>query len=347
MERYENRVSNNTSQEVIKVGIIGLGVGEKHAREYQKHPKCKIITLCDFSEDKLKNYGRKYKTVKLTKHADEILTDPEIDAVSIASYDNYHYEQVMKAINNNKHIFIEKPLCLFEDEAIKIKRALENRPDIKLSSNLNLRTSPRFKWLKKYINDGGMGEIFYMEGDYLWGRLYKLTDGWRGEMPYYSIVHGASIHLVDLLYWLINDKVIEVCSYGNKIASKNSKCPYNDFNVSLLKFSNGILAKVTGNAGAVYPHYHGVKVYGTKATFINGMEKGQMFESNDPQKRPIEIMEEYLGNEKGSLIRSFIDSILYDKEPEVTKFDVFNVMSVCFAIEKAAKESKIVDVTYI
>lgn len=96
---------------MLKAGIIGLGVGEKHIEGYLRHPDCKVVALCDFSDEKLAMARKKYPDMKITNVADEILNDAEIDVVSIASYDNYHYEQIVRAIANNKH-FLWKNLCV-------------------------------------------------------------------------------------------------------------------------------------------------------------------------------------------------------------------------------------------
>ena len=70
---------------MINVGIIGLGVGEKHIEGYQAHAGCRVVALCDLNASKLKRAKTKYPGMHLTKNADEILTDQSIQAVSIAS----------------------------------------------------------------------------------------------------------------------------------------------------------------------------------------------------------------------------------------------------------------------
>ena len=198
----------------LRAGVIGLGVGEEHIAGYQSHPDCAVVALCDFSDEKLRTVGAKYPGIRLSSQAGEVLQDPEIDVVSIASYDNYHYEQIVQAINYDKHIFVEKPLCLYENEAAHIRALLEQKPSLKMSSNLILRMSPRFRLLKQMITNGEMGQLFYVEGDYNYGRFYKITDGWRGKIDYYSAVCGGGVHMVDLLLWLTRDRVVEVAAYG-------------------------------------------------------------------------------------------------------------------------------------
>lgn len=331
----------------LRVGIIGLGVGEAHIQGYNSHPECEVVALCDFSDEKLKVARDKYKNLKLSSDADEIIEDTEIDVVSIASYDNYHFEQIKKAIANDKHIFVEKPICLYEEEAIKAREFLDNKPHLKMSSNLILRKVPRFNLLKKKIENGDIGRLFYVEGDYNYGRLHKITQGWRGKIDFYSIVYGGGVHMIDLLLWLTNDKITEVSAYGTNIATKGTDFRYNDTVVSILKFESGMIGKMSANFSCVFPHFHSLSIYGTKATFVNGFENGSWFNSQGADLEHNRISEAYPGTHKGDLIYSFIESILQDTKAEVDKEDVFDSMSVCFAIEKAVKESKPVKVKYI
>jgi len=332
----------------LRIGIIGLGVGEKHIEGYQKHPNCEVVALCDFSEEKLRKVREEYPRIYTTKSADEIIDNDDIDIVSIASFDNYHFEQAAKSLQKNKHIFVEKPLCLFREEAEEIKKILDKKPDLKISLNLNLRTSPLFKWLKKSINSGELGQIFYIEGDYLWGRVNKLTDGWRKEMHFYSIIHGAAVHMVDLLIWLTGMVPVEVEGYGNQISTHGSDLHYNDFAVFVLKFDNGMVAKISASGGCVHPHFHKVEVWGTKQTFVHDINGTSLITSCDFRQKPLEIHKDYPGKQKGEIIYSFIDSILSNvSQALVPPEDVFKTMSVCFAAEEAIKKGRPVTIKYI
>ncbi|MBU4373599.1 MAG: Gfo/Idh/MocA family oxidoreductase [Euryarchaeota archaeon] len=331
------------------MGIIGLGVGGKHIPAFDSHPACQVTALCDFSKRKLFAFTKHCPTAKSTQNADEILEDPAIDVVSIASFDNYHFEQVLKAIRNRKHVFVEKPLCLHYNEALEIKKAIEQYPELRISSNLNLRTCPRFKRLREAVRLGELGRIFYLEGDYLWGRIHKLKDGWRKDIPVYSIILGAAVHMIDLVMWVVGSKPIEVQGYGNRIATAGTPMRYNDFGVVLLRFENSTLAKISGNGGCMHPHFHRVAVYGTEKTFLHELSGGIWLESRDPKAKPTDIAEEYPGvTEKGKIITSFIDSILDEAaEPIVPVGDVFDTMSVCFAAERSIQERKPIMIEYI
>jgi len=333
----------------LKVGIIGLGVGEKHIPAFESHPACEVVALCDFSKKKLAEMAIRYPKISQTTDSDEITNNMDIDVVSVASFDNYHFEQVSNSIINEKHVFVEKPLCLDLHEAVEIRRLLNESHGICLSSNLNLRTCPMFIYLKELVQSGDIGEVFYLEGDYLWGRIHKLTDGWRKDMPFYSIVYGAAVHMIDLLMWITQMKPVEVKGYGNRIATAHSDLKYNDFSAILLKFENGMIAKVSANSGCVYPHFHKVSVYGTSKTFFHDIMGGKIVTSREPQSEIISVKKNYPAvGEKAKVITTFIDSILdSDAEAIVSTKDVFDTMSVCFAAEKAINEGMNVLVKFI
>ncbi len=330
----------------LKAGIIGLGVGEQHIAGYNAHPQCEVTRVWRVADERLEQVLARHPGLKAARNADEILEDPEIDVVSIASFDDHHYDQALQAIRNGKHAFIEKPICLYKDQAQAIRSLLKTRPEIKISSNLILRLSPRFKRIKRMIEQGEFGQLFSVEADYLYGRLEKITEGWRGRLDFYSVIYGGGVHAVDLLLWLTGDRVEEVTACGNQIASQDSQFKYNDCVTAILRFKSGIVGKVSVNFGCVHPHFHPVNIYGTKATFKNEYEGGRIFYSADPEKKPETMPEAYPGVPKGALLYGFVESILNGKEAGVSADDVFKTMAVCFAIEKSAAKGKPVRVEY-
>ena len=163
---------------------------------------------------------------------------------------------------------VEKPICLNKKELDHIIKAKEKNKNILLSSNLVLRANPKMIDIKKDVILSNFGSIYYFEADYFWGRTAKFN-GWRSKMDYYSIILGAAIHMIDLAIWMFGSKPISVFAMGNNIGSKDTRLKFNSFAVILLKFSNGLIAKVTGNGPCAYPHFHGIKVFGSKRTLVH------------------------------------------------------------------------------
>jgi predicted dehydrogenase len=304
------------------------------------------VKLCDINKLKLLEVGSRYPHCKLTTNAIEILEDPDIDIVSIASFDNDHASYVLAAIAAGKHIFVEKPLCLLDEEYTQIKIALEKKTSIQLSSNLVLRKSPQFNLVKNKIRSGSMGKLFYLEGDYNYGRLHKLTEGWRGQIPFYSVVHGGAIHMIDLILWLSEGKVVDVIALANQISSAGTQYKYPDMVTALLRFEDGFTAKVSANFGSVCPHHHMLAVYGTKGSFVHNYQGGVFYDSRDPKASVQKINLQFETYSKGDLQRSFVSQILDGTCAEVSISDVMNTMAVSLAVERSLNSQKWDNVLY-
>ena len=167
-------------------------------------------------------------------------------------------------------------------------------------------------------------------------------------MDFYSIILGATIHMIDLVMWLLESRPVSVQALGNDNSSKGTNLKYNSFAVLLLKFDNGVLAKLTGNGCCVHPHFHGLKIFGTERTAIHNLTEAYYLNSCIPGSKKISITESYPEKEaREKVIHSFVDSILdHSIDPIVTDSDVYDVMSVCFAAEEAMNTGNTIKVNY-
>lgn len=326
--------NNINLRKKINVGVIGLGVGEQHLIGYLKNNSCEVKKVCDKDPQKIEYILNKYKNLPITLNANEILNDPEIDLVSIASFDNFHHDQVLMALNNNKHVFIEKPLCLTRKELENIQKIFYEKKTLILTSNFILRKTKRFIDLREKIRSKELGKVYYLEGDYDYGRFHKIKKGWRGKIKNYSVVHGGAIHMIDLLAWFIDSKIIEVFAYGNKFSSKNLKFIGNDMVTSLLKFEDGTVAKISANFPSITPHHHKLTIYGTEATFLQGHLGACYIKKNE--EKPFQILnDQYPGTEKGDLINNLVNTILKKDEIEVSHNEIFKAMNISLCIEES------------
>ena len=152
-----------------------------------------------------------------------------------------------------------------------------------------MRYHPKFKKVKELINKKTIGKIYSIEGEYNYGRIEKLIKGWRGKIPFYSVVQGGGIHLIDLMIWITNSTPKEAISVGNKIITSKSSFKFNDNNIAILKFKNDIIGKVTSNFSCVMPHHHTLKVFGSKGTIEVNKNEILLYKSRDENLKPISI----------------------------------------------------------
>ena len=165
-------------------------------------------------------------------------------------------------------------------------------------------------------------------------------------MEFYCVTYGGGIHMIDLMRWLLDEEIVEVCGMSNKKLTRGSKFNFDDTITNLLKFKSGTVGRTTSNLGAQRPQIHGLSVYGTEKSFINDTPHAKLFHGDNSED--IEIVETtYPGIDKFGLLPDFISSILNGDEPEVSAKDVFRVMDICFACYESLKAKKTVNVDYL
>ena len=248
----------------VGVAVVGLGVGEQHARAYSDDERCELRWVVDLDEAKARRVAAELGCRAATSFA-AALADEQVTCVSLATYDDQHYEQVLAALAAEKHVFAEKPLCQTEPEARALRDAWRQRPHLQLASNLVLRGAALYRWLRAEREAGRLGEVYAVDGDYLYGRVEKITDGWRKDVDDYSVVLGGGVHLVDLLLWLTGERPVSVTALGNGIATRGTDFRYDDFAAATFRFQSRLVGRVTANFGCVHRHQHVVRVFGTEA----------------------------------------------------------------------------------
>lgn len=331
------------SSDVIKVGIIGLGVGEAHLKSYQKIKNVEVKSICDIDKLRLETIGNQYGVLNKFTDYRKVTEDPEISVVSICSFDNYHAEQLLSAIRNDKHIMVEKPAVLFPNEAEEVLNEL-SKSKVNITSNLILRQSPRFALIKQMAERGEFGDIFHIEGDYLHQILWKITQGWRGDMDFYCTVYGGGIHLIDLMRWIMGAEIKSVCAMGTGVAVRNSSYKWPDTITALFQWDTGATGKCTSTFAPQRTKFHSLNIFGTEKTFVNDIPNARLFLGDDPETDIVEITTPYPGMEKGDLLPEFIDCIRNGTKPLIDETDIFKVMSVCFAIWQSVETKRHVTV---
>lgn len=329
--------------------MIGLGVGEQHARAFAAHPSCNVRWLYDFDNARAQALSAVLPGSRVAGSFEEILGRADVDVVSIASYDDAHFEQVMKTLAAGKHVFVEKPVCRTLDELAQMKVCwLATGGRLKLRSNLVLRAAPLYRWLRERIAVGDFGKLYAVDGDYLYGRLHKITAGWRRDIiDGYSVMEGGGVHLIDLLLWLTGERPVVASAVGNRICTKESGFRYNDFVAATFEFETGLIARVTANFGCVHRHQHVMRMFGTEATFLYDDAGPRMHRSRDPVQSPERVQQNPLPGHKGDLIPDFVDAVLTDRDDGAETQSFFDGISVCVAADRAAVTGKKEAIEYV
>ena len=150
----------------IKVGIIGTGwIAEAHAASYQKCPDVEIVALADIIPGKAEKFAKDNNIVGARIYNSDcelIDNEPDIDAVSVCTYNRQHCPCTVYALEHGVNVLLEKPMCVTVEEAAEICRA-EKKSGKVLSIGFQPRFDENMKMVKKVVESGELGQIYYIQ----------------------------------------------------------------------------------------------------------------------------------------------------------------------------------------
>ncbi len=149
----------------LKVGIIGTGwIAESHIDSYKRMPDVEIVAAADLIPGKAEKFCKKFGVEGVRCYPDHksMLENEELDAVSVCTYNTQHAVCTIDALDKGVNVLLEKPMCVTTEEAVEICRA-EKRSGKVLSIGFQPRFDENMKMVKKVVESGELGEIYYIQ----------------------------------------------------------------------------------------------------------------------------------------------------------------------------------------
>ncbi len=151
----------------IRVGMVGLGYwGPNVARNLDAIAGCELAWCCDADADSREKWQKVYRETKFTDKIDDLLDDPELDAIAVTTPVPTHAPMVETVIQAGKHCFVEKPLAQNLADAEKIAALAAEHEKVLMVGHL-LEYHPGVEQLKTMISDGDLGDVRYIYGQRL------------------------------------------------------------------------------------------------------------------------------------------------------------------------------------
>lgn len=268
--------------EKMKIGVIGAGsISGVHLEAYHNNPEVEIYAICDLNEERAKAKAEKYGASKVFTDYNELLALPEIEAVSVCTWNNSHAPISIAALNAGKNVLVEKPLCKTVEEALQVEEAVKRSGKV-LQVGFVRRYGSNTKVLKEFIDNGDLGEIYYAKASCL--RRLGNPGGWfadkerSGGGPLIDI----GVHVIDLAWYLMGRPKVQSITGNayNKLGNRNNvknlsfyraadydadKNTVEDAANALIRFENGasLMVDVSFTLHAKKDELT-VKLYGTK-----------------------------------------------------------------------------------
>jgi len=151
-----------SEQPPVRVAVVGLGYwGPNLLRNLAELPEAEVVTVCDLSPELLERYGARHWGLRTTTRFADVLSDPGVDAVVIATPVSTHHELGVAALRSGKHVFIEKPLAGSLEKALALQTLARER-DLVLMPGHTFLYSPPVNKIRDLIRSGELGEIYFV-----------------------------------------------------------------------------------------------------------------------------------------------------------------------------------------
>lgn len=343
----------------VNIAVIGAGsISESHLKAYQQNKEANIYAICDLDIERAKAAALKYSAENVYTDYNELLSDPNIDAISICTWNNTHAEIIIAAVQAGKHVLTEKPLCKTVEEAIMVQKAVRQTEKI-VQIGFVRRYDPNAQLLRKFVDQGEFGEIYYAKASNL--RRLGNPGGWFADIersgggPLIDI----GVHVIDLCWYMMGKPKVKTISgntykkLGNRSNIQNlsfyqaadydaSKNTVEDLANALIRFENGasLLVDVSFALHA-RQNENSVKLYGEKGSFEIDPEVVIVTEKLDtiinihPQ---LDNKGFNFGAAFQNEINHFIDCVIHQKESLSPVEDGLEIMKMlCGIYESAAK----------
>ncbi len=231
---------HTVASSAMGVALVGAGNLARwtHLPNLKKTAGVYLRAIHSTSGSRGKSYALRFGAAYCATDYGEILKDPEIQAVVIVSRNQHHASQALAALRAGKHVFVEKPMALTEEECRDLYRAVEDTGK-QLTVGFNRRYAPSYVALKKPLSKRTGPAVLNcrvnspgISGSY-----------WMADPAIGGAVLGEACHFVDLMYWLLDFEPVEVSAYSLPTGRKD---PIGENNlVAAFRFADGSIANLT------------------------------------------------------------------------------------------------------
>lgn len=148
---------------MIRIGVIGYGYwGPNLVRNCFEAQGVEVACVSDLRDDRLALVNSRYPTVRTTHNVRELIEDPSIDAVAIATPVSTHYELALRALQEDKHVLVEKPLASDTDQVQRLIDLAHKRNRVLMVDHTFVYTGAVRK-IRELVDGGTLGEIYYYD----------------------------------------------------------------------------------------------------------------------------------------------------------------------------------------
>jgi predicted dehydrogenase len=213
------------------IGIIGIGYwGPNYMRIFNELPQSRVTYCCDIDQNKIRLIKEKYPNVNTTTKYQDLLEDPDVDAIVVSTSASTHYQPVKGCLIHGKDVLVEKPLTLSSKQCEDLIKISHEKNQILMVGHTFIY-NPGVRWLKNYIDSGELGTIYY---------LYFSRTGLGPIRRDVNVLWDLAPHDLSILNYLIEGFPLQIKAAGESYLQPSVE----DVVFLNLIYPNNILANV-------------------------------------------------------------------------------------------------------
>ena len=349
----------------LRIALVGVGgMGSHHLFSSHAHnPRVEIVALCDIIEERAANAAKRLERDDIRIYTDykKMIDTEKLDAVDIATPNYLHSPIAVYAMERGLHVFCEKPDAVSVEAASAMKEASE-KYDRVLMVMRNNRYYANSKYLKKFINEGGCGDIYCGRCGWIRRRGIPGKGGWftTKEQSGGGPLIDLGVHMIDLSMWLMGNPTpvsVSGCTF-NKFADNDAKSDsehskfgdanaegtfdVEDLAMGFIRFDNGACLQIEFSWASNIDHEERfVELRGTKAgikwcdngdAYIYGEEDGRLTTDRHQTSD--------MGNGHDYALRHFVNIVLDGADKDYVPQQGLNMIKILEAIYESAKTGR-------
>ncbi len=369
-EAVEEKVYDSSKK--IKVGIIGTGwIAEAHLKAYQQCPDVQFVGMADLVPGKAEafcdQFGVDKTGINFYNSHKELIDNEELDCVSVCTYNATHAECTIYALEHGVNVLLEKPMCVTLEEAIAICKAEKASGKI-LSIGFQPRFDPNMQMVKKIVESGELGEIYYIQTG--GGRRRGIptpfgTSFIEKETAGIGALGDIGCYSLDMVLNAIGyPKPLTVSGYKSDFFGKSTKYSnkpeyadifgVDDFAAGFVRLEGGIILDFriawamhldTSGDTIILGKHGGLRIPSTECW--NGSIGGPMTIYHDVAGKQVETVIPELDNPYDNFylkIRSFLDASMNGGEPPVPSSQIIYNQAIIDGIAKSAELGREIEI---
>ncbi len=265
---------------VVRVGIAGLGVGRCHLESFAKNERAEVVAVADPDEPLARSLAQQHGVPKVFKNHSELIADAEIDAVVVALPNFLHRDASIEALRAGKHVLCEKPMAISPAAAAEMAQ-IASETGRKLMIAFNGRFKEETQFLKRAVEDGQMGDIYYAKAVAFRRRGTPQIDfpstGIMGRGHWFverdkagsGALFDIGVHVLDSVLWLMGyPKAVAVSGMTYDLISQRrfaeGQFSVEDLAAGFVRLDNGATVTVEASWAANNENLWQLKLFGTK-----------------------------------------------------------------------------------